>query len=84
MCLLHYPSTEAECLGRPRSPELPRDAVFFSRRRHALWRGRPRASHRFHGNGLLDAVPILGQLRQSGALEVLHQPQMPCPHDNCR
>ncbi|CAF87610.1 unnamed protein product, partial [Tetraodon nigroviridis] len=73
----------AECSGGPVFPRLLHHALHFGRRGHPLRRGCPGASHRLHGNGLLDAVPVLGQLRQPGALEVLHQPQMPRSHHHC-
>lgn len=82
--LSSLPRAAVECLGGQSLARRLHNAVYFSRRRHPLRRGRPRASHSFYSYGLLDAVSILWQLGQSGALEILHQPQMPRPHHHCR
>lgn len=78
-----YLKTVAVHLGGLCYPRLLLDAVHFSRRGYTLWGGRPRAPHRLHGDRLLDAVPLLGSVGQSGPLEVLHQSQVPCPHHHC-
>lgn len=82
--LSSLPRAAVECLGGQSLARRLHNALYFSRRRHPLRRGRPCASHSFYSDGLLDAVSILWQLGQSGALEILHQPQMSRPYHHCR
>ncbi|XP_048108959.1 lens intrinsic membrane protein 2.2 isoform X2 [Alosa alosa] len=63
-------------------PRSSLDVVHVGRWGHTLWCGCPGAAHSFHGDRLLDAVPLLGQLGQPGTVEILHQQQVPCSHSH--
>ncbi|TRY60353.1 hypothetical protein DNTS_025768, partial [Danionella cerebrum] len=56
------------------------DGVQSGGRGLTVWCGCLGAPRHLHGDGLLDAVPLLRECSQSGTVEVLHQPQVPCAH----
>ncbi|XP_073792806.1 lens intrinsic membrane protein 2.2 isoform X1 [Danio rerio] len=60
------------------------DGLHSGTRGLTVWCGGPRAPHHLHLHRLLDAVSLLRERSQSGALEVLHQSQVPRSHADRR